>query len=142
MEAEVRAWLEGWFPDRQARIDLSDILGSLELEGDNAHEVFEDFAERFDVDMQGFDPWFHYDADEPPSGRIGVVGRDGRWIARLPINIADLTAAAAAGRWSKDYEGIRLKRRLFSSWNIMLMMMVGMALLVAAGLLHQWVSAP
>ena len=94
MEAGDRAWVEEYFRDWRVRVDPADILGSAQIEGDDADEFILAYAERFGVDVQGFEPWFHYDADEPPSGRMGVIGQDGCWRRVLPITIADLTAAA------------------------------------------------
>lgn len=142
MEVEVRAWLEEYFGAQAARIDPADILGSLRLEGDDADEFLLAFAQRFGVDLQGFDPWFHYDANEPPGLRRPwvPVGRDGGRLPYLPIAIGDLAAAANARRWEMTYGGLTLGRKTLGRYVLkFLPLAVAMAV---GGVLIIWLSNP
>jgi hypothetical protein len=108
--AEVDAWLAAYVNLPSVRIDPDDIIGSLTYAGDDAHEVMQDFARVFSVDMSAFNPWHHYDADEPPGwARYRPVGPDGKPLPLLPIGLDDLTQAADAGRWQVSYQGRTLR---------------------------------
>jgi hypothetical protein len=113
--AEVEAWLKDFIALPQARIDHADILGSLRYAGDDAHEVMEAFMNTFKVDMSAFDPWQHYDADEPPNWRrYRPYASDGHELPLLPITLTDLTIAAEVGRWTASYAGREVRFVRFS----------------------------
>ena len=113
--AEVEAWLLEFIQLPNVNVDLSDILGSVRYAGDDAHEMMRGFAKRFGVDMSDFDPWQHYDADEPPNWqRYRPYSLDGKELPLLPITVVDLTHAANLGRWTPDYSGREVRFVKFS----------------------------
>ncbi|VDC23646.1 DUF1493 family protein [Pseudogemmobacter humi] len=113
-EAEVLAWLQPHI-SRGAEPDPGDILGSLRCDGDNASELFEDFAERFGVDLRNFEPWLYYIADEPPVRRRwhAVDPETGAELPLFPITVQDFVTAAGAGVWNKTHPPHRFERYPF-----------------------------
>ena len=90
--------------------ELDDLLGAFGMEGDDANEFLEAYADRFGVDMSGFRWEFHYVADEPPfRRRVLPVDRDGKVIPFLPVTLRQLTRAAEAGQWQFDYPEHRIR---------------------------------
>ena len=99
VDAHVSTWFERW-----GTLDRDDILHSVGCEGDDAAEFFEDFAQTFEVNMEGFLPYFHYIADEPPMyRRVYPVDSQNRAIREIPVSLDMLVSAAEAGRWELDY---------------------------------------
>jgi hypothetical protein len=139
--AEVEAWLKTYVSLPKVTIDPADILGSLRYAGDDADEMIEAFMDAFKVDMSSFDPWQHYDADEPPIWhRYRPYSADGKELHLLPISFADLTAAAENGRWQMDYKGREVrhawpKRALAGKLVFGIIALVG-ATLAVHSLLH------
>jgi Protein of unknown function (DUF1493) len=109
--AEVQHWLDGCSARMATTINAEDILGSLAYAGDDGHEFMEEFAAQFKVDLSAFNPWHHYDADEPPMYRRYLpYSTAGKELPDLAITVADLAAAAASGRWMMDYSDRELRR--------------------------------
>jgi hypothetical protein len=109
-QAEVQRWLDGYLGRFAKAVDADDILGSLRYAGDDAHELIEEFATQFKVDMATFNPWHHYDADEPPMYmRYRAYSSAEKELPDLAITVADLAAAAASGRWMMDYSDRELR---------------------------------
>ncbi len=101
---EVARWLESYLGPDFASVDPSDLLGSLGYEGDDADELLSAFAERFEVDLTTLNPWYHYDADEPPYfRRYRPVSLDGQKLDDLPIALDDLARSAELRTWSMVY---------------------------------------
>jgi hypothetical protein len=109
----MAAAFSGKTPDH---IDPADLFGKDRIEGDDADEFWEAFAREFVVDLSDLRDYLHYDGNEPPLWRTAWgIGADGRRIADIPIGLADLQAAADAGRWKMIYPPHRLyKRRILT----------------------------
>jgi Protein of unknown function (DUF1493) len=108
--AEVQRWLEGYLGRQAKTISSEDVLGSLGYEGDDANEFIGEFATQFQVDMSAFNPWHHFDADEPPFfRRYRPYSADGKALPCLPISASDLETAAVSGRWGTDYSDRELR---------------------------------
>jgi hypothetical protein len=108
--AEVQRWLDSYLGPLASTVRSEDILGSIGSDGDDANEIMEEFAKRFEVDMASFNPWHHFNADEPPFfRRYRPHSADGIVLPILPITISDLAAAAESGKWMKSYSGRELR---------------------------------
>jgi hypothetical protein len=90
----------------QKRFDFSDIFVANGIEGDEANELVDDFAKRFDVDMTRFyeHDYFHYVANEPPGHRrVLPIDIHGKVLPFIPVSIDMLAASAEAGKWNLSY---------------------------------------
>lgn len=95
---------------RPDQIDPANLFGKGRLEGDDADEFWAEFAQTFAVDLSDLRPYLHYDANEPPGWRNAWGTRpDGRRLPDIPISLADLHSAAAAGKWRMSYPAHRLR---------------------------------
>lgn len=81
------------------------------MDGDDAAELIEEFAKRFNVNLSGYDHARYFGPEGfNPFGWIWVsllelLGRTPEQAAGLcPLTVGDLVAAASAGRWIK-HEG-------------------------------------
>jgi hypothetical protein len=93
------------FEDPQG-FDFSDIFVANGIEGDDADELVDDFAKRFDVDMTHFyeHDYFHYVANEPPGHRrVLPIDTQGKVVPFIPISLDMLVTSAEAGKWVLDY---------------------------------------
>ena len=93
--------------------EQKDLFGAFGMEGDDANEFLEAYADRFGVDMSGFRWEFHYVADEPPfRRRVLPVDVNGEVIPFMPVTLHQLIRAAETGRWRFDYpeHTIRISR--------------------------------
>lgn len=74
------------------------------MEGDDANEFLQEFAEAFEADLGALLWYFHYNADEPPYvQRVCPFSPDGQRLRQRPIKLGDLVAAAEAGQWTVTY---------------------------------------
>lgn len=106
-----------------------DFLDAFDLEGDNANEFLEEYAERFNVDLESFLWYFHYNADEPPMyRRVKPVDQNGRAFHLRPITLEQLVQAAEAGRWLETYPEHTVRKSK-------ILMIVLLTLLIGFGLL-------
>ena len=102
-----------------------DLLGALGIEGDDANEFIEAYAEACEVDMSGFLWYFHYNADEPPgSRRVLPVLSDGTIPPYHPVTVENLVASAMAGHWVWDYpeHTIRHSRVFRAAFSLLLLL--------------------
>ncbi|WP_106746310.1 DUF1493 family protein [Yoonia maritima] len=99
----------------QDSFDLSDVFIGNGIEGDDANELIDDFAKRFDVDMGGFLYYFHYVGDEPPGHRrVLPIDRHGQVYPFIPVSLDILTASAEAGKWILAYPDHEVRTSLRS----------------------------
>ena len=104
------------FEDSQG-FDFSDIFVANGIEGDDADELVDDFAKRFDVDMTRFyeHDYFHYIANEPPGHRrVLPIDVHGKVLPFIPVSIDMLAASAEAGKWVFSYPEHTVKTSLRS----------------------------
>lgn len=108
-----------------------DLFGHFGLEGDDATDFLEDYAQRFDVDLSSMLWEFHFIADEPPNyRRVIPVDVDGKDIPWMPITLDQLVRAAEQGRWVFDYPEHTIRTAIWSRylWLLVLgVVLVGMA---------------
>ncbi|MEM9240456.1 MAG: DUF1493 family protein [Pseudomonadota bacterium] len=92
-------------------IDASDVLGSCHLEGDDATEFLEAFAQKFRADMSTLQWEYHFKADEPPPKhrRVLPISKDGTVIPFQPITLDDLESAALEGGWVYQYPDYEIR---------------------------------
>jgi hypothetical protein len=135
---EVQRWTAEYFGTQFSKVDPDDILGSIRCEGDDADEFLKAFAIRFGIDMSQFNPWHHYDADEPPLyRRYRPVTAEGEPLSDLPIGFRELEAAAEVGHWNVSYGGRELRHynllwRLVGLFGVVLATAVLLAVLYSA----------
>lgn len=89
----------------------ADIFGELDMWGDDFHEIIENYAEKYSVDVSTYLWYFHTDEDglsvggrlfKPPYMRV----------KRIPVTPLMLSQFAASGKWDIDYpEHVIPKRR-------------------------------
>ena len=93
-------------------LDPANLFGKGRIEGDDADEFWDEYARTFAVDLSDLRAYLHYDGNEPPGWRTAWgVGADGHRLPDIPIGIADLMAAADAGKWQLTYPAHRLHQR-------------------------------
>ncbi len=84
-----------------------------------------EYAKVFDVDMAAFNPWHHYDADDPPGwARYRSVGPNGNALPLMPISLDDLVQAAQTGSWHVSYTDHSL-RHVSPSWRFLWFILFG-----------------
>ncbi len=113
--------------------DDDDLLGAYGMEGDDASEFLEAFADWFGTDLDGLLWYFHYNGDEPPPARprLYPVSPAG---ARLPlhrITLNDLVAAEETGRWHITYPPHELRERFaarLKRWLVYALIPVALAI--------------
>ncbi|MEM8617581.1 MAG: DUF1493 family protein [Pseudomonadota bacterium] len=86
-------------------VDDGDVLGSFDLDGDNATDFLEAFCERFNTDLSTMQWEYHFEASEPPPSyrKELPIAKDGSVIPFHPITLDDLEKAARSGRWEYEY---------------------------------------
>jgi len=90
-----------------------DLLGAYRMEGDDASEFLEAFADRFGVNLDGLLWYFHYNGDEPPPSRprLYPVSPEGERLPTHAITLNDLVSAAEAGHWQFTYPAHEVRER-------------------------------
>lgn len=119
---------------RPEKLNPADIFGSAGIDGDDADEFLEAFAEAFTVNLDQFRYYFHYIGEEPPIyRRVLPVDSDGEEIPFWPITLDQLVAAAQAGRWHLPYPAHEIRTRWisFPYLAFFALMFAGFALLSA-----------
>jgi len=84
------------------------LFGDLGIDGDDAYDLFVDFAERFAVDMTGFVLSRHFgpEAGGNPVTALYIMARTllygpHRAAGVVPVKVADLVEAAERGKWPR-----------------------------------------
>lgn len=103
---EILSFLTAYGLHGKKRFNCSDVFIANGFEGDDANELVDDFAKRFNVDMTRFiEHWyFHYIGDEPPGHRrVLPIDIHGKVLPFIPVSIDMLAASAEAGKWILSY---------------------------------------
>ncbi|MDO1558891.1 DUF1493 family protein [Brevundimonas sp. 2R-24] len=107
-----------------------DLFRRLSIDGDDADEFLEPFAERFGVDMSAYRWCFHHGEEGVNPGAVFFKPPDQR-VERIPITLDILVEAARSGRWPVAYPGRRLPKVRWDSWiSILIILAPGLALLL------------
>ena len=97
------------------------------MEGDDADEFLEAYADRFAVDLSSLIWYIHYNADEPPGiRRVLPIANDGKVIPYIPITLQHLVDAADRGRWEFDYPDHSVRHRRGQMF-VALLVLIGLA---------------
>ena len=108
-----------------SQIERGALFGPGGLDGDDADEFIDAYAATFDVNLADFRDYFHYDVDEPPTGRRVVpIDATGSEIPYLPVSLDHLVAAAARGRWEYPYPVHTVQNRWWVRLYPLLLMLV------------------
>jgi acyl carrier protein len=92
-----------------AHTDISDDLG---VDGDDFHELIEEYAQKYQVDMTNYLWYFHTDEEgqnigglffEPPYERV----------TRIPVTPLMLEGFANTGKWAIEYPAHHLPKRRY-----------------------------
>lgn len=103
------------------------------MEGDDATEFLESFAETYENSLDGILWYFHFIGDEPPGHRrVLPVGTEGAIIPSYPITLTHLVAAAETGQWPIKYPAHTVRQSLFSKIMIALFCFSVFAVFAAA----------
>jgi len=98
---QVIAFIRDRVGGRDVALDKR-LLEDLGIDGADASELLEEFAERFHVDMSGFRPADYFG---PEAGFSPLALLYYRLLRRLPktepLYVRDLVSTVEAGRWSK-----------------------------------------
>lgn len=90
----------------------SDIERDLSVYADDWHDMIDDFAEKYEVDMSGYLWYFH--SGEEGSNIGGVFFKPPyERVERIPISPNDLLRIATKQRWDLDYPEHTLPKRRY-----------------------------
>jgi hypothetical protein len=86
-----------------------DIFGDVGLIGDDFHEMMEEYAKKYSVDMSTYLWYFH--ANEEGSGGLGqmLFAPPYRQVKRIPITPLMLVDFANQGKWNINYPETKVK---------------------------------
>jgi acyl carrier protein len=93
--------------DRPERVTLkSDLFSDLEIDGDDAVEIFEKIKEEFEVDFSCMQWNRHFGPEAGFNPFALLLPSWWKWQReRVPVRVEDLICAICAKRWVKDYTG-------------------------------------
>ncbi len=93
-----------WGGKKGACLADGDLFDAFAIAGDDGNEFLQDFAVRFDVNLDGFLWYFHYNANEPPGAETSwPYTPDGRRLSRIPLTPRLLAEAANRRVWPVEY---------------------------------------
>lgn len=132
LSEEIVALAQEFTGLKKACAGEDDVLGTFGLEGDDADEFLEAYAQQFGVDISDFVYYFHYLGDEPPMGRrVLPVDESGREIPWVPVTLNHLIDAASSKKWQMKYPNHTIRNRWWVSFGIYgIAMLGGIALLM------------
>lgn len=101
IEDKVREFVLKYGLGKSVKLSLDTQIGKLGLDGDDALEFMTTFAEKFNVNMDGFDFDKHFgpEAGFNPFLFMYYLLLDKEKLHRIPITVGDLTEAAKNGKW-------------------------------------------
>ncbi|MBB4081101.1 hypothetical protein GGR28_003748 [Lewinella aquimaris] len=92
--------------------DHQDIWRSSRMSGDDWHDFIIEFAQRYNVDMDGYKWYYHVDEEGlfNPGGWLYPPPQN--QVKRIPLSVADLARIATKAVWDLDYpsEAVDLRR--------------------------------
>ena len=100
---DVLHFIEQRFGRRLTRMQESDVLAALDLDGAAAMDFMAVFAAEFDVDLTGYEPRFHHRPEGRTLQPAWPLPAPYLFGLRLPLALSTLVAAAQTGRWPVFY---------------------------------------
>lgn len=82
--SELDAFFLAFWNEECCPPDDTDVFGQLGIEGDDAFEFIEAFANRFSVDMSGYRWYFHHAEEGMNTGSLFFRSPD-QWVERIAI---------------------------------------------------------
>lgn len=96
------AFFQAFWNEERCPADDADVFGELGIEGDDAFEFIEAFADRFSVDMSGYLWYFHHAEEGMNTGSLFFRSPDQR-VERIAITPTILAEAIRTKRWPLQY---------------------------------------
>ena len=90
----------------------TDIFSDLGCVGDDFHELIDEYAKRFSIDMSGYLWFFHADEEGISVGGLFFKPPYEK-VKRIPITPTILLHYANEGKWSMKYPAYKLPKRRF-----------------------------
>lgn len=110
-------------------VDDADVFGRLGVEGDDAFDFIDKFAERFAVDMSGYRWYFHHGEEGWNLGGL-FFPPPYRRVIRIPITPSMLTQAIQTKRWPLEYPVHQLPAVRWDGLLNVFLIIAGLGLLV------------
>lgn len=108
---DIYEFLKKHLYDEPVKAD-SDIFDDFGCVGDDFHELIDDYARTFNVDMSSYLWYFHGDEEGNGFFSLQIVDPPYKRVKRIPVTPTMLLEFANAGRWEITYpEHILPKRR-------------------------------
>lgn len=111
-EEQIRTFIADFWDDDLQRLNPDDLFGSLGIDGDDAFEFMEKYAETFRVNLDDYRWYFHGGEEGVNYGSLFSKAPYER-VDRIPISIALLLNSANAGYWPADYPPHELPKRRY-----------------------------
>lgn len=100
--SELDAFFQAFWKEDRCPPGDADVFGQLGIEGDDAFEFIEAFANRFSVDMSGYRWYFHHAEEGVNTGSLFFRSPDQR-VERIAITPDILGEAIRTKRWPLQY---------------------------------------
>jgi len=105
--SELDAFFQAFWNEDRCLPDDANVFGQLGIEGDDAFEFIEAFANRFAVDMSGYRWYFHHAEEGVNTGSLFFRSPDQR-VERIAITPDILCEAIRTKHWPLQYPTHRL----------------------------------
>lgn len=123
---ELDAFFQAFWNEERCPPDDADVFGQLGIEGDDAFEFIEAFANHFSVDMSGYCWYFHHAEEGMNIGSLFFRSPDQR-VERIAITPTILAEAIRTKRWPLQYPVHQLPKQ---RWDVRLNQLMLLAPLV------------
>jgi hypothetical protein len=129
---ELNAFFQAFWNEDRCPADDVDVFGKLGIEGDDAFEFIEAFADRFSVDMSDYRWYFHHAEEGVNTGSLFFPSPDQR-VKRIAITPAILEEAIRSKRWPLHYPPHHLPQRRWDFRLNQLMLLASLVLVAIWG---------
>jgi len=110
VRAAVLAFIQSYTDRPVSKEDESDLFMRLGIDGDDAFQFAETFAERFEVEMSAYRWYFHHGEEGFNFGSLIIRGPYQR-VTRIPVSVETLVDAVETKRWPIAYPPHQLPSR-------------------------------
>jgi hypothetical protein len=126
---DVLHFIEQRFGRRLTRMQESDVLAALDLDGKDAADFMADFAREFTVDLTGYEPRFHHRPEVRTLQPSWPMPAPYQFGVRFPLAVGVLVMAAQTGRWPVFYPVLTPMRSL--QWVNAPLVLIGLPVMAA-----------
>jgi hypothetical protein len=130
--SELDAFFQAFWNEERCPGDDADVFVELGIEGDDAFEFIEAFADRFSVDMSGYRWYFHHAEEGMNTGSLFFRSPDQR-VERIAITPTILAEAIRTKRWPLQYPVHQLPAHRWDIGLNQLMLLAPLVLLAIWG---------